>query len=220
MSYTPINWKKGDLITAEKMNKMDNGWSLDTSVQTLFNGNATTVDEGGMNSGVFSAQVTAETITVTFNNTEYTVTRTEPFDGTYVYGDIGETGPDFTNYPFFIMYDYGDSAIESQLFTETSGTFALKIDGATSTLEISDNFATAVNSCVDTSMIPLLCVNGVTTANEMAIALYGQNRLLYFFDDTVIRLITSFTQSEINFIPTSSNVSAYFSNGVFYWTTT
>lgn len=26
MSYTPINWQTGDTITAEKLNKMDNGW--------------------------------------------------------------------------------------------------------------------------------------------------------------------------------------------------
>lgn len=28
MIYTPINWQNGDTITAEKMNKMDNGWGI------------------------------------------------------------------------------------------------------------------------------------------------------------------------------------------------
>ena len=42
MSYTPINWQTGDIITAEKMNKMDNGWSVESSSQQLFSETVTT----------------------------------------------------------------------------------------------------------------------------------------------------------------------------------
>ena len=184
MSYTPINWQTGDQITAEKMNKMDNGWGVDTSVQTLFNGNVTTADEGGMYIGAFAVAVTAETITVTFNNTEYTLSRTEPFEGTYGYGEAGEMGPDFTNYPFYIMCP---DPTFSQLYTETSGTFALKIDGAISTLEVSDNFKSAVSvggadSFVSKNdfeaSVPFKITFGETTFGDVITA-FSEGRFVY-----------------------------------------
>ena len=36
MSYTPTEWKTGDIITAEKLNKLENGISSNSSVNVVF----------------------------------------------------------------------------------------------------------------------------------------------------------------------------------------
>ena len=86
MAYTPINWQTGDTITAEKMNKMDNGWGVQNT--QLFSESVTTSVYEGMSfaTGTFSysALISDESVVVTFNGTDYTVARGGE-DGYYYY---------------------------------------------------------------------------------------------------------------------------------------
>ncbi len=122
-NYTPTVWAVGDKITAEKMNKLEQGvagefWN------TVFEGNVTTTVqlETGPSAGanlVLSSSLTADSVKVTFNGTEYTLPKNE-----YGYGYVGQEGPDFSEYPLFIL----TTTTPYTLYTETAGTYSLKIE--------------------------------------------------------------------------------------------
>ena len=155
MSYTPINWQTGDTITAEKMNKMDNGWGVGT-IQ-LFSETVTTRDSGQgfatSNLSFTASDQPPEMLTVTFNGVDYQLQRIEIDDGVFGYGEVGQSGPDFTNYPFFLMIMLSDWAV---LYTATAGTYTISATG--SGIASSDNFKLAVMSTLD-SPLPMLCVS-------------------------------------------------------------
>ncbi len=134
MAYTPINWQTGDTITAEKMNKMDNGWSVSSSSTTLCDETVTTVDDGGMYDGQLSiSSITSPTITVTYDGTPYQCAQ----DGDGGYGD----DPNFTfsDYPFRIESD-------GFIITQTGGAHTVKIEATVTSVETSAQFADAVAS--------------------------------------------------------------------------
>lgn len=155
MAYIPINWQTGDTITAEKMNKMDNGWGIQES--QLFSESVTTTAQGGRNSGALSCStlIDSASIVVTFNGTDYTCPRIEAF-GDYFYGGIGQYGPDFSEYPFAI-----DSSAErgNMIFTQTAGTFTVTAAG--SDMQVSTDFGSAVNTCVVPQVV--VATKNVTT---------------------------------------------------------
>jgi hypothetical protein len=141
------------------------------------------------------------------------------FDGasTYYYGGWVEDGsdliPDFSEYPFAYTSEPGYNAIA----TENAGTYTVKIDASTTTLETSTDFQNVVKSCVDTSTMPMLCVSGTTTLQEMHNAATNR-RLLYcypFPNSTAMCIITGFSSDHITLIPTDSGASAAFVNGIF-----
>lgn len=142
MSYTPINWQTGQTITADKLNKMDNGWGFQST--QLFSETVTTVASGGMYAGIleYSNRVDSETITATFNGTEYTCPRIDAF-GSFFYGGFSQSGPDFSVYPFAIQSSQSGS---NQLYTETAGTYTLTV--AVEGIAISDTFSSAVGKSI------------------------------------------------------------------------
>lgn len=154
MAYTPINWQNGDTITAEKMNKMDNGWSVSSGTTTLCNETVTTELDGDHNVAYLSIsdQITAETLDVTFAGTKYTCARN---------GDsYGDSDGAFSTYPFR-LYDDGT------LYTASSGTYAVKVEAIEVSVEISASFAKAVVNAV-----PIMkMTEGVTTWQEVNDAL-------------------------------------------------
>lgn len=141
MSYTPIGWQTGDTITAEKMNKMDNGWGVATTSTQLFSETVTTEDQDGMIVGAlnYATQITADSIIVTFDGTDYMVSKTEPFEDMTSYGTDSQSGPDFTTYPFYIL-----SSEESNLiYTEAEGSYTVVASVPSTTVSISENFQKA-----------------------------------------------------------------------------
>lgn len=132
MSYTPINWQTGDTITAEKLNKMDNGWGVTSNTTVLCNDTITSVDDGGMYVAQLSASsITASTIVVTFDGSTYQCAQ----DGDRGYGD--STDFTFATYPFRIESD-------GFIITETGGSHTVKVETATTTTEASSSFLNAV----------------------------------------------------------------------------
>lgn len=140
MAYTPINWQTGDTITAEKMNKMDNGWGVENT--QLFSETVTTVDQGGMNQGslTYSQLIDADTIIVTFNGTNYTCPRIDAF-GSSFYGGFSEQGPDFTNFPFAL--ESNPTANANFIYTQNAGTYT--VSATINGIEVSESFSEAVN---------------------------------------------------------------------------
>lgn len=176
MAYTPINWQTGDTITAEKMNKMDNGWGVEST--QLFSESVTTAASQGQPAPramlVYSTQITAPSVTVNFGGTDYEVNAMIN-ENTYIYGGMGGSGPDFSTYPFCII----STPSANMIYTETAGTYTVAV--STSGIAVSDNFSNAVNQCVDTSAIPMRCEDGVTTLTEVTTALLS-GQLIYFSD--------------------------------------
>lgn len=143
MSYTPINWQNGDVITAEKLNKMDRGW--DTVETTLFNETVTTVENQGLYGSILSYIFTEEppeTLTITFDGADYQCQRiTDTDEGYYYYGELGLDGPDFTNYPFILQVA---NMYQAVVITETAGTYT--ISAKTASMVCSDEFEEAVKT--------------------------------------------------------------------------
>lgn len=134
MSYTPIGWQTGDTITAEKLNKMDPGWSVETATQTLCNDTITSVDDGGMYGDQLSvASITADSIVVTFDGSTYQCDK----DGDDGYGDSIDFT--FATYPFRIESD-------GWITTETGGSHTVKVEADVTTYDASTAFTGVVNS--------------------------------------------------------------------------
>lgn len=216
MAYTPINWQTGDTITAAGLNKMDNGWGVESSL--LCEETITTEpdldypDDPAWGAFTYSTQITADSITVTFDGTDYVCPKIDA-DGDIFYGGFDD-GFDFTNYPFAIG-SYG-GLDGNMLATASGGTHTVKI--VVPSIEASDNFSTAVNTCVDTSMMPLLCISGVTTVSELVEA--TGKRIKYFFPyqnygDTVKIIIGYDATDGYQFIPADTTIKAKIVNGVF-----
>lgn len=178
MSYTPIGWVTGDTITAEKLNKMDPGWSAETATQTLFNDSVTTESsEYGNEAEVSMTLITADTIAVTFGGTEYTATKLV-IGNAFGYGGVdAEWNYDFTEYPFAIVSATGNTVFA----TETAGTFSFKIDADVTTYDVSTAFARIVNS-----LAPVFrAYANATTWQEVHDAVKA-GKIVYIIKDTEI----------------------------------
>lgn len=189
MSYTPINWQTGDTITAEKMNRMDNGWSVESSGGELFSETVTTVDDEGTYTGTltFSEEIPDGTLTVTFDGDEYTCV--------CEHGEFGSLSGSYEDYPFYVFYvsSLGKNIIQ----TATAGTHTISVATGGVAVEVSNEFSTAVNSCITMQTSPFLCVAEQTTFEEMYDA-QSEGRLLYFYARRIMHIITSFTETESN----------------------
>lgn len=211
MSYTPIGWQTGDTIIAEKLNKMDPGWGVSST--QFFSETVTTTDTGqGFAAGnltyVFQSDP-PETAVITFDGTDYTCN----WNG-FGYGEIGESGPDFTTYPFYLMIQSGEMG-RTIIYTSTASGHTVALSA--NEIEISDAFNSAVQKCV--GLMPMLCIDGTTTYGEM-IEASSKGRILYFkpygSEGTETCFITVFDSISVGYIQAISNVSATFdNNGIF-----
>lgn len=213
MAYTPINWQTGDTITAEKMNKMDNGWGMQNT--EVVNETVTTAEESGMNSAQldYSSIINADTITVIFDGTEYTCQRNDRVDG-FFYGGISDQGPVFTDYPFALSSVKADDiTIFNTLYTETASTHTIIV--SYSTMQTTMDFSEAVAAVIDLNTLPFRCVEGVTTYDEARSAING-GRLVYFnakeepSQVTLRCFIINRVASTCVIVPTSNNIEAKF----------
>lgn len=176
MAYTPINWQTGDTITAEKLNKMDNGWGFENT--QLFSETVTTVASEYGNEATFSYNqfINNDVITVTFNGTDYECNRLD-FGGYYGYGGATETDPDFSQYPFAI---WSLSNGQNIISTQSVGTYSVAVSAIT--LAVSDNFASAVvkaEPAHDFEIIP-----GTTTYAEAYTAFTSKKNVYFFIGGT------------------------------------
>lgn len=162
MAYTPINWQNGDTITADKMNKMDNGWGVANA--QLFNETVTTSGDGMYSASLaYTGLIENGTITVTYDGTSYTCPRIDAF-GVHYYGGFSEQGPDFSVYPFALM---SSPEFGNRIFTETAGNHTVAVVGKT--VEVSGDFEKAVEVAMPESSFQIIL--GQTTWQEAFYAL-------------------------------------------------
>lgn len=138
-AYEPTVWKTGDVVTSAKLNKIEQALADATagSWTTVFDGSVTTEHNEQYNDNEATLQVSptriADTIKVTFNGQVYECTRqTGKVD--YYGTDITAATVDWSTYPFSIAI-VGDGWV---LFTETAGTYTIKIEASESSGGSSD----------------------------------------------------------------------------------
>ena len=110
---------KGEMYNKVIVNVEGGGGSW----QTVFEGSVETIqnEEGTYAGGTIEGLPTlvGDIIKVTFNGTEYELPKTQ-----YGYGTVGQSGPEFSEYPLFIS----TAGNPYMLFTQTAGTYTLKIE--------------------------------------------------------------------------------------------
>lgn len=150
------NWQCEDIITADDLNRLeegveealsggDKGYSCTEGWVTLTDESVTTAIVGSnpfaRGDFTYSEPITADIIKVTFNGTEYTCNKKSVND-TNAYGGVDAQGPLFSEYPFAII----PSQSSNRFFTETAGTYRVKIETREETIETSECFKKAVES--------------------------------------------------------------------------
>ena len=186
MAYTPINWQTGDTITAEKLNRCDNGWSVTSGTATYFDGSVT-VPDGGSEvplSGVTGDFSSASEITATIDSVAYNLTGFD--DGGY--WTFGAPYGDFSTYTFSISF--GSGATVPNFVAEEAGTYALEIEAVTTTAEISDSFAMAVATAA-----PLLKIVQQKTTWQQVYDAMAAGKIAYYYFDSGDSAYTYFADS-------------------------
>lgn len=217
MSYTPTNWQTGDVVTAEKLNKLENGVAsggVYTESETVrFSGEVTTENAEGMGYADIECELSdaPEQITVVFDGTEYTVSKSDIGGENFAYGGIGETGPDFSEYPFAIAVTKQTIGPITQwhtaFYTETVSTHQVVIKADTKA--VNQELADAISG-----VMPIMqLVNGETLSAD-AVEAFESGKLLYFYytdpsdDSRTCYMVTGINTStkRFTFVPENSDI--------------
>lgn len=208
MTYTPINWQTGDTITAEKMNKMDNGWGFENT--QLFSETVTTVAGQYGNEGqlTYSSLVSSSELPVTFDGVDYQCPLID-VNGYNGYGGVtSEWNYDFSVFPFALV---SSSVNGNILGTENAGTHTIAV--AAQNIVTSSDFDAAVNSCIPAAPV-IECIENETTMNDIS------GKLAFFKRGSSTYIIVSAGIS-CTVMPEPSDFTAHFGrdDGLFYITT-
>lgn len=127
MAYTPTEWKNGDVITAEKLNKLEEGVQEANGEKfvTVFDGSITTASSGNLAMGSFipTTSIEGDSVLVTFENVTYELPKVVLSFGTG-YGEFDNSNnPILTNYPCAI----GISSGTYYFFTLEANTYEVEI---------------------------------------------------------------------------------------------
>ena len=167
MAYDKHTWTCDEPITVERLNHIEDGianagggecgFECETTITLLTEESVTTTTQDELNRGVlsYSQLIDAEVVKVTFNGTEYECPRIATRNG-YGYGGVGQSGPDFSEYPFAILS--GTTPIlsyKTMLFTETAGTYTIKIEAVEKTITTTPCFDKARGYSCDEAMVTL-----------------------------------------------------------------
>lgn len=154
MAYEKYTWVDGELITAEKLNHMEDGiaegggetgYECIETTEQLFSETVTTAEseDGCFAQLTYSEPITADELTVVFNGTEYVCPKIIGDDTVYYGGfDPNTEMSDFTNYPFGIISEVGVNFI----VTESPMTVAVSASTSSLTVETTECFRRAVES--------------------------------------------------------------------------
>ena len=144
---TPANTNPNVLKTMldDSGSEMNPGYSCTEAVTLLTDESVTTVFDEVNNRGklAYSTSIDADVIRVTFDGTEYTCNAQEGEMGTLYGAPMGEEGLDWSEYPFQIS-----SGLRNDIYTETAGTYQIKVETVEEVVETTPCFEKAVNSVV------------------------------------------------------------------------
>ena len=157
MAFEPKTWSCGDTITAEELNRMeqgiaeagqgggDCGYECTEEVVTLFDGSLTTSSMSGFSGATFvsSQPIDGNPIFITLDGVDYELPKTAvDMDAGAYYGEIDINGPVFTTYPCVIMADLDTN----YFFVASDGTYQLSITVTEKSVVTTECFKSAVKS--------------------------------------------------------------------------
>lgn len=162
MAYEKTTWADGDVITAEKLNKIEDGIEDATGYDckeepvVLLEESVVTEPYYSDITGVlsYSHPIKAETIIVTFDGVDYVLNNNSarPEDGVSYYGACKSMyTKDYSEYPFGLTCFHESS--QNILYTEKTGTYSIKISAITDVVSTTKNFKKAVDSLVSAKNI-------------------------------------------------------------------
>ena len=131
MAYTKHTWENGEVISAEKLNNLEEGIGYELTEEILFEEEATTTQQSGapfaMGNITYSDFIDADELNIVFNNVEYSLPKNVMNSGerTNVYGELNKEtrAPVFDTYPLaLVSSNYGN-----QLATSEPGTYNVKV---------------------------------------------------------------------------------------------
>lgn len=210
MSYEKTNWSSGDVITAEKLNKIESGIESSTGYETtetrevFFESDITT--KAGSNDFAtysidFNYQYIPDVLYITFNGVEYLCKKIKVQDGNNVnfyYGGKDTDGFNFIDYPFvFVLHNSGLGFI-----TKNAGTYTFKIENVELGAITTPAFDSAVNSTINRDNTNIFIINidyssysNICTIDKTFLELYSAPyeipKVLVF--NGVVKSIESFT---------------------------
>ena len=151
MTFEPKTWSCGDTITAEELNRMeqgiedasDKGYECTETEVTAFDGSLTTVSMSGFSGAPFvsSQPIDGNQISITFDGVDYELPKTV-VDSDIYYGEIDSNGPIFTTYPCVIAV----AQDSNYLFVASNGTYQLSITVTEKSVATTECFKSAVKS--------------------------------------------------------------------------
>jgi len=169
MAYDKYTWQTGEVITAEKLNHIedgiadmeggDAGYECTETVTELFNETVTTTESQGVNMATFaySQNITADVLRVTFDGVEYTCERTN-VSSISLYGASNPT--DFSEYPFLIQTNGTGT---NMIYTESAGEHSVNAKAVDISLSTTPCFERAVQYILpDAKKIVLVDLNNTT----------------------------------------------------------
>ena len=151
MAYTKQTWQTGEVITADKLNHIEDGiennnpgYEIVDSEQIILDENVTVTNNGAKFE--YSELINYPTITVDFNGDIYECELIkDPNDPFNAYGGLGDSDPDFTEYPFVIL----SAERGNVLFVENPGDYSVKIYVQESTINTTEDFEKSVTKVIN-----------------------------------------------------------------------
>ena len=148
MSYEKQTWQTGDIITAEKLNHMEDGikeapgYIVTNNKTTIFEGELTTTSMGSFSGAnvVLSQSIIGDYVIVTVDEIVCQLPKVVLSFGTG-YGEFDNNGsPIFINYPCA----FGTNGNDCYFFTSKDDTYEVKIETVGNVIEPSEFFGKAV----------------------------------------------------------------------------
>lgn len=160
MAYEKQTWQTGDVITAPKLNHMEDGiesapgYRIESQELVIIPEQTVTTEEnygsiGGELTVADGIEEAPETLTVTFNGQIYECQNNDmsygaPWDDSL---NDGNGGIDWSEYPFFI------SLIDAVIETESAGTYTVSATTVTENVIVSEGFQKARGYSVDNGTV-------------------------------------------------------------------
>lgn len=188
MAYEKHTWSCGETVTADLLNRMEegaedaqNGYECTEERITVFEGNVTTEEDEGDYIGAFetTSPLDGDSIIVIFNNTEYEL----PKSRLSRYGEWGSYSPDFTNFPCAVEVINNTLA---RLWTESAASYSVTVKNVNTVIRTSECFDNAVKELasyyaveVDSSYVASSGQHIIRPFSE-AMEAYGNGKMVIF----------------------------------------
>ena len=203
MTYNKNIWQNGDVITAEKLNNIEDnvekifsnmGYSTEINKQSIFQGTVVISNDSQApfptDSKVIDQVITCDTIKVTFNGISYIINKEIFSTGseyeTYIYGEHDGPYPKVGDkYPFSLQTPISQG---KTFLTAINGTHQIEIESFEKNITISDDFKESVK-IVYNELYPVKIV--YTNFTDYTYGFYDRGEKLTY--DKLLELTTNNT---------------------------